>query len=160
MTSRLLPDDAMLRLPARLGPGAACSVRGVLLVAAMTGFVLVAGRLAAHDPLSPSAGGPGANAVIVDVGPAPGHVLGVSNSGGKVKEIEMVGLVQAVRERLAGADDPRPWVRGHRDATCDAVLKVMGRLSAAGMRVSVFVDREIWERAHTWAKRAKREDRR
>ena len=157
MTSRFRHDDAMLLLRVCPGPGAARSVRGLVLVAAMTGFVLSAGRVAAHDPLSPPAGGRGANAVVVDVGPAPGHVLGVSISGGEVEQTDMAGLVQAVRERLAGTGDMRPWVRGHRDATYDAVLKVMGRLSAAGLRVSVFVDRDIWERAQA---RAKREDRR
>ncbi len=126
------------------------SVRGLLLLATMTVFAVsfAAGRLAAHDPLSPSGGGPGANAVIVDVGPAPGHVLGVSNWGGEIEPTDRAGVVQAVRERLANSEDKRPWVRGHRDATYDAVLKVMGLLSAAGMRVSVFIDREIWERVN------------
>lgn len=121
-----------------------------LSLAAMTAFVLafVGGSVAAHDPLSPSGGGPGEKAVIVDVGPAPEHALGVSNWGGAVEATDMAGLAQAVRERLGGADDKRPWVRGHVCATYDAVLKVMGRLSDAGMpRVSVFIDREIWKRA-------------
>ncbi len=157
MTSRFVQGDAMLPLPVCPGPGATRSVRGLVFVAAMTGFVLAGGRLAAHDPLSSSGGGPGAKAVVVDVGPAPGHVLDVSNWGGEVEETDMTVLVQAVRERLAGAGDRRPWVRGHRDATYDAVLKVMGRLSAAGMRVAVFMDRDIWERAQALAKR---EDRR
>ena len=39
-------------------------------------------------------------------------------------------------------------VTGGRLAAHDAALKVMGRLSAAGMRVSVFTDREIWDRMH------------
>ena len=117
------------------------------------------GRLAAHDPVSPTGGGPGTNAVIVDVGPAPGHALRVSNSGdgAEGQAVDRAGLVQAVSERMARSDDVRPWVRGHRDATYEAVLKVMGRLTAAGMRVSVFVEREIWEWAH---ERAKREDER
>ena len=157
MTSRFVQSDAIPLLPVCPGPGAARSVRGLLLIAVLTGFVLAGGRLAAHDPLSPSGGGPGANAVVVDVGPAPGHVLGVSNWGGEVEETDMAGLVQAVRERLAGAGDRRPWVRGHRDAAYDAVLKVMGRLSAAGMRVAVSIEREIWDQAQAWAKR---EDRR
>ena len=105
------------------------------------------GRVAAHDLLSPSGGGPGKNAVVVNVGPAPEYDLGVSNWGGPVEAVGLPGLVQAVRERLARADDMRPWVRGHREASYDAVLKIMGRLSAAGMRVSVFIDRDIWDRA-------------
>lgn len=125
-----------------------------LLLAAMTTFALAfaGGRVAAHDPLSPSGGGPGENAVIVGVGPAPEHALSVSNSDGEVDGTDLPGLVQAVRERLARADDKRPWVRGSRDATYDAVLKVMGRLSEEGWRVSVFIERDIWERAHAWAK--------
>ena len=134
-------------------------VRGLLLLAAMTALVaaFAGGRVAGHDSSRKYEGGPGTNAVIVDVGPAPGHALGVSNSGGEVEATDMPGLVQAVRERLVRADDMRPWVRGHRDATYDAVLKVMGLLTAAGMRVSVFLDREIWDRAQA---RAKRENRR
>ena len=130
-------------------------MRRLLLLASIPALVLAGGGLAAHvtNPLSGSGGAPGANAVIVDVGPAPGHPLGVSNSGGAVEETDMAGLVQAVRERLASADDVRPWVRGHRDATYEAVLKVMGRLSAVGMKVSVFIDREIWDRVHAQAKR-------
>lgn len=129
--------------------------RGLLLLAAMTAFAVAfaGGRVAAHDPLSPSGGGPGKNAVVVDVGPAPEHALGVSNWGGAVEATDLPGLVQAVRERLARADDMRPWVRGDSEATYDAVLKVMGVLSNAGMRVSVFIDREIWDRAHAWAGR-------
>ena len=30
------------------------------------------------------------------------------------EETDMAGLVQVVRERLARADDKRPWVRGSR----------------------------------------------
>jgi len=136
-------------------------VRVLLLMGAMTAVAVAfaGGRLAAHEPLSTTEegnGGPGTSAVIVDIGPAPGHVLGVSNSGGEVEVVDMAGLVQAVRERLPGADDRRPWVRGHRDATYDAVLKVMGLLSAAGMRVSVFIDREIWDRAEARANHARR----
>ena len=123
---------------------------------AMTAVAVAGGRLAAHDPVSTKeegSGGPGANAVVVDVGPAPGHVLGVSNLHGQVEAADMAGLVQAVRERMVRTDDMRPWVRGNRDANYEAVLKVMGLLSAAGMRVSVFIDRETWKRVQGWAKR-------
>ena len=116
---------------------------------AMTAVAVAGGRLAAHDPVSTKeegSGGPGANAVVVDVGPAPGHVLGVSNLHGPVEGTDRPGLVKAVRERLVFADDERPWVRGHPDADYQAVLKVMGLLGVAGMRVSVFIDPEIWKR--------------
>ena len=72
---------------------------------------------------------------------------------GQVEAADMAGLVQAVRERMVRTDDMRPWVRGNRDANYEAVLKVMGLLSAAGMRVSVFIDRETWKRVQGWAKR-------
>lgn len=118
------------------------------VLAAIAMVVFAGGSVEAHDPLSPSGGGPGVNAVVVDVGPAPGHLLGVSNLGGKVEQTDIAGLVELVRGRLALVEDRRPWVRGHRDATYDAVLKVMGLLTAAGMRVSVFIERGIWNRAH------------
>ena len=117
-------------------------VRVLLLVAVLV-VAFAGSRVAGH-----SDGSPGANAVVVDVGPAPEHVLGVSNLHGPVETTDRSGLVKVVRERLVFTDDERPWVRGHRDANYEAVVKVMGLLTVAGMRVGFFIDREIWDRAH------------
>ena len=120
-----------------------------LFAFAAAAIAQIAGAASAHDPtaVDPTGGGPRGNAiVIVHIGPAPEHALQVTLPG-EVRPTDRAGLVQDVRDALAKADDPRPWVRGHRDAEYGAVLKIMGQLSTAGMRVSIFLDREIWRRA-------------
>ena len=116
---------------------------------AIGAFLTLAGAARAHEGIEfPGGGPPGTHAVIVDIGPAPGHVLQVRIAGEAPERTTLDGLAQAVRERLAESDDTRPWIRGHCRARYDAVYTVMAALKAAGMTPAVFIERAIWERAH------------